>query len=128
SLRGFAALWVCWFHACLMFFPASQDQWWSLKGYLGVQLFFVISGFVIPYSLEKAGYLPTDLAGFLFKRLARLHPPFLISIGLMVAAACTLNFVIRGAHYQFDIFQVMANAFLAAPIFGYEWMLKAYWT
>ncbi|HYG37769.1 MAG TPA: acyltransferase [Cytophagales bacterium] len=42
-------------------------------GYLGVELFFIISGFVIFMSLEKCG----NLKVFILKRFIRLFPPIL---------------------------------------------------
>ncbi len=43
-------------------------------GYLGVEFFFMISGFVILYTLEKSG----TYGGFLIKRFIRLFPPMLL--------------------------------------------------
>lgn len=128
SLRGLAALWVCWFHACLIFYPGSQTQWWSLRGYLGVPIFFVISGFVIPYALEKSGYAPRNFLDFLAKRLVRLHPPFLASIALVILVGLTADFLIRGAHYEYRVKDVLLNSFLLVPFAGQPWLLKAYWT
>ena len=58
ALRAFAALFVAWGH-----FELGQTKWldWSGRyGYTGVYIFFVISGFVIPYSLHRGGYRPLD--------------------------------------------------------------------
>ncbi len=43
-------------------------------GYLGVHFFFIISGFVIFYTLEKSA----TPGSFFFKRLIRLFPPMLV--------------------------------------------------
>jgi peptidoglycan/LPS O-acetylase OafA/YrhL len=54
-------------------------------GWLGVQVFFVISGFVIPYSMYCGGYRPWQHFGrFLAKRLVRLEPPYLVSIVVFI--------------------------------------------
>ena len=56
-LRGLAALAVCIFHfdhdGALGVPSVSRVLSY---GYLGVQMFFVISGFIIPYSMLRSGY------------------------------------------------------------------------
>lgn len=54
----------------------------AIYGQYGVQVFFVISGFIIPYSLYKGNYTINDYFKFLYKRLLRLHPPYLCSLVL----------------------------------------------
>jgi peptidoglycan/LPS O-acetylase OafA/YrhL len=44
--------------------------------------FFVISGFVIPLSLLKGRYHINDYTRFLYKRVLRLHPPYLAALAL----------------------------------------------
>jgi peptidoglycan/LPS O-acetylase OafA/YrhL len=47
----------------------------------GVAVFFLISGFVIPLSLEGSG-----IGGFFIKRLMRIYPTFWVALALNVAA------------------------------------------
>lgn len=80
GLRGIAILLVIMFHAFYRWpelvpygddfsdFPLFQ------YGYLGVQLFFLISGFVILMTLEKCENIPS----FLFRRWLRLFPAMLV--------------------------------------------------
>jgi peptidoglycan/LPS O-acetylase OafA/YrhL len=58
-------------------------------GEYGVHVFFVISGFVIPFSLYKAQYALKDYFLFLYKRFLRLHPPYIAGLifTLILAAA-----------------------------------------
>src|SRR5215467_12962304 len=59
ALRGLASLAVMWFHFTKHAMPEIGDGALRLTGkygWLGVQVFFVISGFVIPYSLQRANY------------------------------------------------------------------------
>lgn len=89
ALRAFAALAVAWGH-----FVAGQGKYlgWSGKyGYLGVDIFFVISGFVIPWSLYRSRYVLRDYPRFLVKRNIRLYPPYLASIAITILAT---NFVL----------------------------------
>src|ERR1700751_2714934 len=56
-LRGIAALWVVIFHFC-WYFPAIHTERYTgavYKGYLAVDLFFVLSGFVITH-VYKEGF------------------------------------------------------------------------
>lgn len=89
GLRGFAALAVAWGH-----FVAGQGRFLSPTGkygYLGVDIFFVISGFVIPWSLYRSRYVLRDYPRFLLKRNVRLYPPYLASIAITILAT---NFIL----------------------------------
>ena len=62
ALRGFAAVFVAWGH-----FVAGQGKYLGLSGkygYLGVHIFFVISGFVIPWSLYRFSLCTARLSAF----------------------------------------------------------------
>ena len=89
ALRAFAAIMVAWGH-----FSGGQGKYLSLSGkygYLGVHIFFVISGFVIPWSLYRSHYVLRDFPRFLLKRNLRLYPPYLASIAATIVAT---NFVL----------------------------------
>src|SRR3974390_2377989 len=88
ALRAFAAIFVAWGH-----FVWGQGKYLALSGkygYLGVHIFFVISGFVIPWSLYRGQYALRDYSRFLLKRNVRLYPPYVASIAVTVLVA---NFV-----------------------------------
>ena len=78
GLRGIAVLMVISFHAFSRWpevLPYGNQYDFFHSGSLGVELFFLISGFVIFISLEKSGALKI----FLFKRWLRLFPAMLIA-------------------------------------------------
>lgn len=90
-LRGIAVLAVCFCHFGK---PVSTGE--VLPGLFktvgeygkyGVNIFFVISGFVIPFSLYKAKYAIKDYFLFLYKRLLRLHPPYIVALILTLVLA-----------------------------------------
>lgn len=80
-LRGFAALSVVVFHVIAHYkwetFPITSPLVWFRIGGMGVDLFFVISGFVIALSafsrLQKTGYTGF-VSSFARARLARIVP------------------------------------------------------
>jgi peptidoglycan/LPS O-acetylase OafA/YrhL len=89
GLRGIAAWWVVVYHI-KEYLPAGSPGWLQAaceQGYLAVDLFFVLSGFIISYN-----YLPAfssfNLIGylrFLGIRLARIYPLHLFMIVLYLA-------------------------------------------
>ena len=54
-------------------------------GKIGVQMFFVISGFVIAYVLRKATVTPSYLRSFGIQRFLRLGPPYWFTIVFVLA-------------------------------------------
>lgn len=70
--------------------PATPPRWdlparlvddWRI----GVQLFFVISGFILamPFAVQHlAGGRPVSLKAYYWRRLTRLEPPYLLALGL----------------------------------------------
>src|SRR6266496_2565885 len=53
-LRGLAAVAVCWFHFTGHSLGLLKQS--GVYGWLGVEVFFVISGFILPYALYSSGY------------------------------------------------------------------------
>lgn len=83
QLRGIASFSVCMYHIICTTIGFIHTPWiLSLFSYgkFGVQVFFVISGFVIPYSLIKGGYNLKSMHLFLFKRFIRIEPPYVFAI------------------------------------------------
>ena len=88
GLRGIAALWVLSYHAMLalqrldspLAIPVGV---FGRAGYLGVDVFFVLSGFVIAYNYgDDRKWTPATYGSFLWKRLARIYPVHLAGIAL----------------------------------------------
>ena len=73
ALRGVAAITVVLFHAAFFFGIAPPAE-----GYLAVDLFFVMSGFIIAHRYEDDLRRGLGLRGFLAVRLIRLYPLFLL--------------------------------------------------
>lgn len=129
ALRGFAALAVVWFH-----FTFGQGHWLKLSGeygWLGVHTFFVISGFIIPYSLYQYRYTIRDYFRFMAKRLARLHPPYVASIVVVVAFYMAVTAAFPKAHIApLDLsWQNFVDHFFYLNDFVHrDWLNVVYWT
>ena len=88
ALRGIAAFSVVSYHINRygpLWEPASRFipgllQFWFDLGWMGVQVFFVISGFVIAYSVRNARVTPGFLANYAWRRSIRLDPPYWTTI------------------------------------------------
>jgi peptidoglycan/LPS O-acetylase OafA/YrhL len=88
-------------------------------GYLGVQLFFIISGFVIAYSAEGR-----TASGFAIARIARIYPGFIFC--MTVTALVTL--AIGAPRFEATASQWFANLFIVAPALKQPFMDGAYWS
>ena len=127
ALRAFAAIFVAWGH-----FVSGQGKYLSLSGrygYLGVHIFFVISGFVIPWSLYRARYALRDYPRFLLKRNVRLYPPYLASIAITVLAT---NFVMAPVLHlprvSVTVGGLLAHFAYLNDIIHVPWINVVYWT
>ena len=81
---------VCWHNLLFRDDGFLPDGWLrssSKYGWLGVEMFFVVSGFVIPWALHRGGYRLKDYGRFLLKRVLRLDPPYVLSIALVLGLA-----------------------------------------
>ena len=82
-LRGLAALAVVFDHASYYVLHHVRGivyQWFDPGNY-GVFVFFIISGYIVPASLERKGSVRT----FWVSRLFRLYPLYLLAVGIAVA-------------------------------------------
>src|SRR4051812_47773396 len=82
-MRGLASFAVCWYHVThgnAAFLSPGVLKSSGSYGWLGVEVFFVISGFVIPYALQGSKYRIRDCGTFLLKRVVRLDPPYFATI------------------------------------------------
>lgn len=133
-LRGLAALYVVIYHfvlgSNLRFVESHMLREFASYGHLGVQVFFVISGFVIPYSMFVSNYEIKNFKLFMAKRLLRLEPPYLISVLLSIALIyiSTLSPYYRGEGINLGFKQVIFHLAYLNSIFGYDWVNVVYWT
>ncbi|WP_295731721.1 acyltransferase [uncultured Muribaculum sp.] len=86
GLRGVAAMLVIWYHFFEGFATSPTDQMMN-HGYLAVDFFFVLSGFVIGYAYDNRWSEDRMTSGrFLIRRIIRLQPMVVLSVILGLIA------------------------------------------
>ena len=145
GLRGFASLGVTCYHIT-RYGPVAESARGSiptlLQGFcdhawVGVQVFFVISGFVIAYSVRRARVTPGYFANFAFRRSLRLDPPYWSTLALVLL----LHFVMTrwwGTVSPVDVptplspplslGTVGAHLLYLHKILGYDSLSAGFWT
>ena len=127
-LRGIAAFVVCCCHAIKQGPLSSSTHY----GWLGIYVFFVVSGFVIPFSLWRANYTVGAYPRFLAKRLVRLDPPYLVSIAVAIALhyVSYLSPGFRGHAPNYSLGTILMHVGYLNSFFGgiESWIIPVYWT
>lgn len=86
-MRGIAIVWVMLFHFRFMITLPHLLYWPARYGWMGVDLFFVLSGYLIGSQLLRPylkGSIPS-LAGFYFRRAFRILPAYLTVLAIYFA-------------------------------------------
>jgi peptidoglycan/LPS O-acetylase OafA/YrhL len=134
SLRGIAALAVCLFHFTgvglpkLTYEPLKNAFSW---GWLGVEIFFVISGFIIPYVLLKSNYTLKDFGAFIGKRFVRICPPSYIILLLSLLQFYVIDHYLHPAHpwlAQVSVPATIHNFLYTVTFTNYSWFNGVFWT
>jgi len=132
SLRFFAAFSVCMFHFVCKVTGFIKDEFTlSLfdNGKYGVQMFFVISGFIIPWSMYYSRYKIKNIFKFLLKRILRLEPPYIGSIFFAMFVIVMRQKILNNFDVQFSFTQILLHLGYLIPFFeNYDWLNSVYWT
>ncbi|MET0294811.1 MAG: acyltransferase [Phenylobacterium sp.] len=136
ALRFFAAYWVVLFH----FWPklaGGGEPMFVEKGYLGVELFFVLSGFILCHvyrtELEEGRY---RYGRFLWARLARVYPlhlATLLAMGALAIGAGLAGFAVDPHILSWEALPAnltLTHAWGLAPVAGWNhpsWSISAEW-
>lgn len=110
GLRGVAALLVIWYHVFEGFATSPVDQRFN-HGYLAVDFFFVLSGFVVGYAYDDR-WKRMRLGDFFKRRLIRLHP--MLVMGVLLGA---LSFMVQGS-VKWDGTPVALSDVMLATLLG----------
>lgn len=123
GLRGVAALTVIWYHVFEGFATSPLDQKFN-HGYLAVDFFFILSGFVVGYAYDdrwagrRAGG-GMRMRDFLKRRIVRLHP--MVVLGSVLGA---VTFLIQGS-VQWDGTHIPFGMVMLAMLLG-MFLIPAY--
>lgn len=133
-LRGIAILLVLAAHlslghTLLGILPSGSAN----PGWIGVELFFVVSGFVVVQSFFRAGLSVPD---FGTRRLFRLYPLLVVSLALAALAKILCDYLVAGAPPLFspswDVFWRQSLAILSGthpdPQWGVSYANHALWS
>jgi len=135
SLRGLAACAVMLYHysggdlcaplAEALSFPVVA----ALRGgWLGVQVFFVLSGFVIAKTVGDRAMTPMGAARFALRRQVRLDPPYWASIALACASAWAFGVSRHQAYSLPSLRSIAAHVGYLQELLGIRAIQSVYWT
>ena len=130
-IRFFAASSVLIYHYVSSYPPAGTTSplvdsltHATRYGYLGVELFFMISGFVILWSVQ--GRSPGQFA---ISRFSRLYPTFWVAVLLAAGALVVMPKILPGLQtHEISLRQLAANATMVPGMLGAARIDEIYWT
>ncbi|MDB5329622.1 MAG: hypothetical protein JWP03_773 [Phycisphaerales bacterium] len=141
GLRFFAILLVMLFHVeafvlvkSAIAFNAPPERSWGhavvSQGFIGVRLFFAISGFIlaVPFArryLEAAQ--PVSLRAYFLRRVTRIEPPYVIATSVSLLNYALIKHIpVRELlpHWTASIFYVHHLIYNAEPLLGVGWSLE----
>lgn len=110
GLRGVAAIMVLFYHIFEAFATTQVDQIVN-HGYLAVDFFFLLSGFVIAYAYDDRWGNRMNTKDFFKRRLIRLQP--MVVMGAIIGA---LMFYAHDANVYWDLSTVSIGALIIATL------------
>lgn len=137
ALRGIAALGVLFHHlyglsVMVKVYTSVAPEWVNwLAGFgaQGVQMFFVLSGFVIAHSLRANPLSRSSLGRFMLRRQLRLDPPYWVALGLSLGLSIAEHIVPGLNPAPYPTFKTIAlHTFYLGYIFHAPKLLDVAWT
>lgn len=136
-LRGIAALMVVYHHVAeVNLNPAFQTHWLEKAiiifftqtieiGAIGVCIFLMISGFVVPFSLFR--YQNNPIKNFIGHRVFRLYPAYWLSVPLGLIFVYWRLGVENGGQ-EINWLMAIINLSMLQDFFGVKSVMGQYWT
>ncbi|GII03247.1 acyltransferase family protein [Planobispora takensis] len=120
ALRGLGATAVLLEHLLPWFMPQLRPYWFNL-GMYGVLVFFLVSGYIIPVSLEGRG----DVRAFWISRIFRLYPIYLLVVAIVLVTAIWMP--VR-EHVPRDLASVSAHLTMLLDVVHLGGLADTMWT
>jgi peptidoglycan/LPS O-acetylase OafA/YrhL len=127
ALRGFAALTIVCFHLS----PVVLGSELHLRifrhidfGKYGVLLFFLVSGYVIPMSLERHG----SLRRFWIGRMFRIYPAFLVAVAVLAVLITTGVLPLNRSLRAETVSGVLGHLTMLQDLLGLRGLVRVFWT
>jgi peptidoglycan/LPS O-acetylase OafA/YrhL len=135
GVRGVAALVIVVYHfGKFRLNPTSSITVWNVPhGYLSVDMFFMLSGFVMGYVYRDAFLSEPwrNYRAFLIKRIARLYPAY-YAIGALYALKIAAGLTGEETFARFDLLDAIGNLLMLVgwglhiyPLIGVSWASSA---
>ncbi|RAY13895.1 acyltransferase [Actinomadura craniellae] len=127
ALRGLGALAVAFHHATYHYLPEFRRQMlaWFDPGTYGVLVFFLVSGYIIPASLERTG----SLRRFWLGRVFRIYPLLGVALGAAVLQALLSVYALRGGLDRAEpVTAVLAHLTMLQDLTGVPNAINVLWT
>lgn len=135
GLRGLAALLVMLHHLYAAVSRTAVDWLWApldvliRHGPMGIDIFFVISGFVIALTVSKGAPTFSYFGRFILRRSVRLDPPYWAAIALEIALLYLTLRLFSDVPVQLPTgSQVLAHVFYLQELLGYQHVVNIFWT
>jgi peptidoglycan/LPS O-acetylase OafA/YrhL len=126
-MRGFAALCVVFDHMGTLVLQRVHTDIFTVvdTGQYGVFVFFLVSGYIIPASLERKG----SVRGFWVSRVFRLYPLYIVALALSILAFKTGYGAIHGAqnspkNWAYSLPFMLSNMLNGANVPNVIWTLS----
>ena len=129
TLRAIAACSVLGFHF-ITWNNGIGDIYWNetVKGIAtygaqGVELFYIISGFVITFALTRSGYKIIHYGKYVLKRVIRILPVFFMTIFAIYSFEFFMAKIFWGYEIQLDYLNILANLTFTVDLWeGATWI------
>ena len=125
-LRAVAVVWVMLFHSFLVGGLGEDFAWLSRYGWMGVDIFFVLSGFLIGRQVlaPLARGEGLDFAAFYARRAWRILPAYAVVLAIYLALPAWREVPALAPWWQFATFTLnLVIDYTHAPAFSHAWSL-----
>jgi peptidoglycan/LPS O-acetylase OafA/YrhL len=109
--------------------PPTIAQFLFLKGFYGVEIFFVLSGFIIAHSIRGAEVTGRYIRDFAIRRSIRLDPPYWAAIAFAVTMEAVSARVLHKAYAFPSAADILSHVTYTQMIFGFPFTISGvFWT